>query len=507
MLNLPMLNPSMPNLQTVHRTRRQRSRVWTRNGWRAFVLAGLLLGFPLIAPAETGPVLLDSAQLQAGAEPLVLRSSGCNRALSIHVTGARVHDRLNGRAPPAGFRWLTLDTTIENWMPLDLVFDLGYQEAILIASLQRQLYLLANGVAVLRAADAGEAPLNGEIILPRIQSRAEFALSYPVPADGVESLSLHYYHDEYAPVTIALLGEAADTTAQAPMQPIQANALMEIGVFGVETAREWNGQAAPDGMTWLAVDLRGRGLWSIEADALALDRAADPEERVRLPKVMEYVQAAGLLQVVVDGEYAFVRDPDLGALSANPAFLPDAMAGGVGVFPIPEGVESVVLEVHFPEFRGPGIDDPIPESMMFTLRGAYVASDAATPAGLIEDVPTPFTLHGLERTDAFGDHAAGANERLLVLDASMRNESPVGGMMGISSRVDLITDDGEPAEFVGIFNAGPIPLAEPFWLPTGGDARRFQLVYRASEDFVPTALDYRGVSVNTELPLSSAALE
>jgi len=466
------------------------------------LLLALILGFGVLA--EAAPGQLNPADLASVGRPIALAAEGCNRAFRFSVSRAELRADHAGHGAPPGQRWLVLDLAVENRMPVDLLYDLDYREDLLVASLSRQLYLLVNGHQVSRRAlfgDAEAGAIPNNFVLSRWGEQIEGRMVYAVPAAGVESLSLRYYHDQYAPVVIALLGETAGERPQALDRSVQANDLMEIGVFGVESTREWNGRAAPDGMTWLAVDLRGRGFWSIDADALALDREASPEARVRLPKVMEYVEAQGLLQVVVDGEHAFVRDPELGTLSAEPAFLPDAMAGGVGVFPVPEGSESVMLEVHFPEFRGPGIDEPIPESMMFALEGQRVAPHSGKPLGLIEDVPTPFTLHAVDRTDTFGGVAAPANEQLLVLDASMRNTSAVGGMMSISSRVDLVTDGGELAEFVGIFNAGPMILAEPFWLPAGGDSRRFHLVYRAAEGVVPESLEYRGVSVNTRLAL------
>lgn len=467
------------------------------------LLPALLLCFCLAAQAEQRR--LTAADLTAVDEPVALAAEGCNRAFHFSVSQAELRASHAGHAAPTGQRWLVLDLAVENRMPVDLLYDLGYREDILVASLSRQFYLLVNGRQIARRTlfeNDGSAAMPNEFVLSGWGERIEGELVYPVPATDVKTLSLNYYHDEYAPVTLTLLGEAADSTTQAPIQPIQSNDLMEIGVFGVESAQKWNGRAAPDGMIWLAVDLRGRGHWSITADALALDREASPEQRVRLPKVMEYVEAQGLLQVVVDSKYAFVRDPELGTLSAEPAFLPDAMAGGVGVFAVPEGAESIVLQVHFPEFRGPGIDEPIPESMIFALEGPQVAPESEETAGsLIEDVPTPFTLHGVERTEAYADHAAGPDEQLLIVDASMRNTSPVGGMMNISTRVDLIIDDGELAEFVGVFNAGPMVLREPFWLPAGGQPRHFHLVFRAAADLSPKALDYRGVSLNTQLTL------
>ena len=462
------------------------------------VLLGLILGLPASQAGEL-PARLNAVDLELDSSHR-LSAEGCNRALHFRVTGMELRDRYAGHAPPPGQHWLVMDARVENRMPADLLFDLDYREEILIASLQRQLYLLVNGQLVTRRVlfDDDEGAMENDFILGRIGQSMGGRLVYPVPAEGIETLSLRYYHDEFAPVIVSLLGQ--EEAVSQPSQ-IKTNALMTIGVADASFQREWHGQLAPKGMEWLVVDLRGQGTWVIEADALALDRAADPAEKIDLSKVMEYVQAQGLLTAVADGQYAYPRDLPLSLIPDEPAFLPDAFAGGKAVFPVPADAKVIQLEVHFPEFRGPGIATPIPDSMTFVLRGDPSAVSRADESAGIDDEPTPFALYALEQRDHFNDHVAGPGQTLIVLDASMRNTSPVGGMMAISSRIDLLTADGSKIEYLGIYNGGSIPLAEPFWLPTGGAPRRFSLVYRTSLDKLPEELDYRGVSVNTKLAL------
>ncbi len=434
-----------------------------------------------------------------------LSAEGCNRALHFRVTGIELRDRYAGQAPPPGQHWLVMDARVENRMPADLLFDLDYREEILIASVRRQLYLLVNGELVTRRVlfEDDDGAMDDNFILGRIGEGMGGRLVYPVPAEGIESLSLRYYHDEFAPAVVVLMGQSDRDAASmpAPSGSVKSNDLMTIGMMGASFQPEWHGQAAPDGMEWLVVDLRGQGTWVIEADALALNRAADPRDKIDLPKVMEYVQAQGLLTAVADGHYAYPRNLSLSLIPDEPAFLPDVFAGGKAVFPVPIDSKTIQLEVHFPEFRGPGIATPIPDSMNFVLRGDPLAVPQADGVTGIDDEPTPFTLHALKQLDQFVDHSAGPGQTLIILDASMRNTSPVGGMMAISGRIDLLTADGSKIEYLGIYNSGPIPLAEPFWLPAGGAPRRFNLVYQTSLDKLPKELDYRGVSVNTRVAL------
>lgn len=474
------------------------------------IIQRALLALALILPVAAGaddPDRLTDLETLGESQPLA--AEGCNRALHFRVNAAELVNSYGGREAPPGQRWLVLDLEVENRMPSDLMFDLEYAEAILIASLSRQFYLLIDGAQVVRRATFEAAPADamaGGFVLESYGQTVAGRLAYPVPESGVEALSLHYYHDEFAPVVVPLLGDQpADLTrTDDPEAPLQSNELMRIAMHSATFASEWHGRAAPDGMEWLIVDLRGLGLWDIEADALALDRDAAPDRKVDLPKVMEYVEAQGLLQVVADGEYAYTRDLALSSLPDEPAFLPDAFAGGNAVFPVPLDAESLALEVHFPEFRGPGIDNPIPDSMIFAIRGesgAPGAPDEQEALALIEDEPIPFALLGLERRDAFAGHNAAQGETLLVLDVSMHNTSPVGGMMNVGSRIELVDDNGDAIEYLGIFNPGPMVLAEPFWLPTGGAPRRFELLYRMADDARPAELGYGGISVNTTVAL------
>ncbi len=462
------------------------------------ILLALILGLSASQAGEL-PARLNAVDLELNS-PHSLSAEGCNRALHFRVTGMELRDRYAGHAPPPGQHWLVMDARVENRMPADLLFDLDYREEILIASLQRQLYLLVNGKLVTRRVlfDDDEGAMENNFVLGQIGHSMGGRLVYPVPAEGIETLSLRYYHDEFAPAIVSLLGQ--EGVASQPSQ-IQTNELMTIGVTGTSFQQEWHGQAAPKGMEWLVVDLRGQGTWTIEADALALDRSADPRDKIELPKVMEYVQAQGLLTAVADGQYAYPRDLSLSLIPDEPAFLPDAFAGGKAVFPVPTDAETIELEVHFPEFRGPGITTPIPNSMTFVLKGGPTSPAHSTALANIEDEPTPFTLHALEQHTQFADYIAEPDQTLIVLDASMRNTSPVGGMMAISSRIDLLTADDSKLELLGAYSRGSVPLAEPFWLPTGGALRRFNLVYRAHANSLPEKLAYRGVSINTTVPL------
>lgn len=462
----------------------------------AALLAVSTATFAAGAPA---PGDLERSGVHAG-----LELAGCNRAMRFAVTRIEIADRIGEHGAPPDHRWLALDVEIENRMPADLMFDLDYAEELLVASLSRQMYLLVNGKVVSRT-DANLNTLDDGFVLPHIGAAEAGRVVYPVPEDGIESLSLRYYHDEYAPVVVELAGREVLETDNPSDDAggVQRNNALKLAVFGHRLEQRWQDIAAPDGMQWLIVDLRGRSQWTLPADALALDRDADVGARSELPKAMEYVKAAGLLQAVVDGRHGYIREPALGTLPRNPALLPEARAGGLAVFPVPADAAAIELVAHFPLFRGEGLEDGVPETMRFALAGSSGRSPEPPERLVFADEPTPLTVHAAVRIDEFAGHRAGDGRALLRIDASMKNTSATGGMMNITDRLELTADGGAVVRLVGAWQRGPLDLVEPFWLPAGGEPRAFALVFDMPAGTTVVDVAYGGVSLNARerLPL------
>lgn len=457
-------------------------------------LAALALAATLAASSVWAgpPPTLKSAELTVGNRG-ALAAEGCNRALHLRVTEWALHEELEGQAAPAGRHWLTLAVEVENIMPADLIFDIGYPEAVLIGSFERQGYLLVNGDTVVRRAHLGQAAIDDELVLPHNGAVVAGELTYAIPETGLESLSLHYYHDQYAPLTVPLLGKAEQPQAlRQAAQDVDGHDLLSLGVheFGLHSA--WLGESAPEGMQWLVVDVRGQGEWRTSVDLLALDRDANPQEQDRLRRVMEYIEAPGLLQAVVDGRHAYVRELLLSSLEDNPALLPDAWAGGQAVFPVPKDAQSLELVAYMPQFRGTDISSDIRPALRFLLQEGNSVPIESEPVAVIEDAPIRVTLHALEHVDDFAGHTTEGDERLALIEASMSNLSGVGGMMTAADRFRL----QEPAgELVAVYQRGPLVLEEPFWLPADDEPRHFKLLYRFESPAETYEFEYGGVSV------------
>lgn len=459
------------------------------------------------AVAEVRDSPLSPGELGSLGEHRSLALSDCNRAISLHVTGAQLRETVNGEPPADGEQWLVLDLRFDNWMPADLLFGLGYQEAILIASLERQLYLLINDRRVARPILPLDSELSDEFILPHVGANAAGQVAYPVPTDTLESLSLRYYHDEYAPLAIALTDHEALADADGDPEQAAENDLMRITLHGATLHHEWRGEPAPAGMQWLVADVRGQSLWRIGADARALDESVPLEASAEVPKVMEYMEASGLLQLVVDGRHGYPRHVGLGNLPADPPWLPDADAGGIAVFPVPKTAEHVELVAYFPHYRATDIPTRDRKPMRFPLDVAGGPGEHGagmdSPETLLEipDEPTPLRVHDVRIIDRFADHKAGEDEALLLLTASMRNLGDAGGMMPVSHRLTLVDGNDARLDPVTVYQPGPIELTEPFWLPPGGEERRFTALYRVAEGAAGFSLDYTGVSHSERVSL------
>lgn len=452
----------------------------------SFLVIIVLLAFGLSAQAE-------DSWLQDTELPI----PGCSRGLHIQVHDMATDTALSNDSLPANHRWLTLDISFENRTATDLIFDLGYPELLGIDSLHRQLFLLVNDRSVYRVAATGNG-LVDSFRLNYLGASQRGTVTFPIPESGVDRLSLHYYHDHFGPVRLALLGSIPESTTASANQSIelQSNSLMEISLHDFELTDQWAGESAPTGMQWLVAEIHGRSFWQIDRPARAMDPDASIDARAALPKVLEYLEARGLLLAVVDHDWAFPRTSGLGGLPEDPVFLPDHSAGGTMVFAIPADAERVELVTYFPEFQGEGIRNGTLEPLRFTLSEGE-SSPAGTSSSLlvIDDSPVPFTVESAESVQKFGPLTADAGQKLLVLHAVQRNDSETGGMMRISHRPRLMLDGHDsPLEAEAAFNRGPVPLVEPFWLPAGTEHRRFTLVYRLPADATVQSIDYRGVS-------------
>lgn len=432
-----------------------------------------------------------------------------NRGLALFVDRVEIHKRYAGHAAPAGQRWLVLAASFENQLAFDLMMDLDYPEPVGISSLPRQLFLLIDGKRIARLADEpkrfmGHLPTG--FTLARVGSIAPGKLVFPIPEQGVDSLSLRFYHDQYAPLRVNLMGKDNRNTAATdePALGPKANDLMSFAVYGHDFRDEHAGRAAPEGMRFVAVDLRGRSNLTLETDARALDADAAADKKAKLGEVMDYLKAPKMLQVEVDGEYAYTRLADAGGLEPVPPLLPDAMAGGEAVFLVPDDAESIDLALHFPEFRDTGGRRlGMPEPMRFTLRGEGGPAEPRQSIAVINDNPTPVGVMAQRVVERYGNVdpiEAGGGRSLLVVTTSFKNNSDEGGMFNVTERFAFDHGGGKPGP-LRVASPGGATVGEPIWLPTNR-RRTVELVFDVPAGTESGRLTYSGVSVATAVDLT-----
>lgn len=466
-------------------------------GFVCLCVASLLALMPVTIEAQ-----IPNCEQQFRASELP--ASGCNRAFSLHVLDMQFFTHLDGEAAPPGQQWLTINLRFDNWITADLIFKLGYQEALLVGSLARQLYLLVDGSLVVRPQLPEGAPSDDSFLLARSGAQQSVQVAFAIPEGECTSLSLSYHHNQFADIVIPLVGEVPDSSRQRQLAHQQAgNDVMSLGVHDASIHESWLGVPAPDGMKWLVADLRGQSEWQTDIDALALRRDAGNAEKDSLRRVMEYVGADVMLQAVVDGHYGYVRDKHLSSLQESPPWLTYAWAGGKAVFAIPDSAQQVELVAYFGEFIAEGIASQDRPPFRFSISEGRPINEGTASGFLTEisDNPTPVTLYGINKTEKFAEHQAGDDESLLIFDVSMANTSDEGGMMSVIERFRIETADGQLLEPLDVYLPGPIRFNQPFFLPPA-DERRFKLVYRLNDRNIAPELVYAGVSVNDRVPLA-----
>src|SRR5258705_9884762 len=75
-----------------------------------------------------------------------------------------------------------------------------------------------------------------------------------------------------------------------PLVPLQENEVLEAGLYRSEKKKEIAGKTAPDGMTWLVVELRARSRMFTESDATAFDPKTKPGDKLQIGTGSDWTQ-------------------------------------------------------------------------------------------------------------------------------------------------------------------------------------------------------------------------
>jgi hypothetical protein len=299
------------------------------------LLAGVELAPPAGVPKETGPL----TSLHPGdPQPLVVRRS--DESVEIRIESLQLATERGGRKAPLGFAWLVLRSAWKNQIPLNKE---GLPTAFSVADASQNLYVVANGRTLSRMevdlSGGPEGLLTGRSIYAgRMGDVRRGDLVFPVPA-RVERLDLHFHDFRKAPAILSLLADPQGGEAK-PIGGTSRNDLLEVGVFGLRREAVLGERKAPEGKSYVLVDVRARSTATLMVERVEIGVAGDmPEFRRSLSLTTDRGET--------------VSPCEGGDLPEEPRFISSAFTGGGVAFLIPESSRPGALRCDLGEFELP----------------------------------------------------------------------------------------------------------------------------------------------------------
>lgn len=417
-----------------------------------------------------------------------------NRACRMKIHSVTERTSYGPKTPPAGKKELVLDAEFENTIPMTLIQQNQVPTMYKIKDLGDHLYIVINGNRVARLYPDG-ASLPGHVAtsgftLDRLGARARGNLVYEIPSEGVKSIDLRFY--DYSHGHMSVLLRPAELPEAKPLVPVQENDVLEAGIYRAERAKEVAGKAAPEGMTYLVVELRARSRMFTEGDATAFDPKAKPGDKLKIGTVSDWTDLRRHLNILVDGlrSYGSVDSPEIGE---SPRFIPDILCGGTAVFLVPEKVQSMEVRCDFPNARLPDGKVVHPKALSFLVEGKRPEPAAVSPILEIDDQIFKVAVTGQTVTPDFAGMKAPGGASFLVLDVLVTGAGTAGEVFQTTEQLHYTTEKGQQlpmheATFKGMNAPGRLHL-----VPTG-ERRAFQVVFAMPAADRRPRLAYKGVT-------------
>ncbi|HLF94049.1 MAG TPA: hypothetical protein VJB14_11365, partial [Planctomycetota bacterium] len=439
--------------------------------------------------------------------PVALETS--NRACRLKIRAASERAAYGSRVASAGKRLLVLDAEFENTIPMTLVQSNQVPTMYKIKELGDHLYLVVNGTRVSRIVPDGSR-LPGHVVtagftIDRLGARVRGNIVFEIPAEKAATLDLRFYDYAHGHMALTLREEGRRVEAK-PLVPLQENEVLEGGIFRVERVREAAGRKAPEGMTFLAVEVRARSRMSTESDATAFDPKAKPGEKIQVGTVSDWTDARKHLHVLLDGRYSY-GSSDLLEFGEAPRFLPDLHTGGTVLFLVPEKAESLEVRGDFPNARLPDGMIVHPKALSFLLEGKRPEPAATPPIVEIDDEVFKVAVTGQAVAAEFAGVKAPAGATFLILDVTVTGAGKAGEMFQTADQLHYATEKGAQLAMHEAAFKGPRAPAKLLLVPTG-ERRGFQAVFAIPGTDRKPRLAYRGVTKASMVdlkPLEAAA--
>jgi hypothetical protein len=431
-----------------------------------------------------------------------IRSITQNRAVMVTIANVVLVPSYGDTAASKDMQFLVVNTSWENIIPLTLIQQNHVPTAYSVPNLADHLYLITDGkrlVQLLPRADdlPGHVPVRS-FGLPSIGSKIKGNLVFEIPAGSLHALQLRFYDFAHGNMTFDLT-KPDGATAKPISRPVGSDVL-EIGAYGVKKDKQSASNTAPDGMTFVTIDVRAHSLVTLDGDATAFDPKAKPGSKMKIGTVADWKDSRKYIQLVVDGEYGFAPLEQT-TLPPEPRFLPDLMTGGDVVFLAPESYTSLELRCDFPNASIPGRGVVRPKGVTIAIEGTRPQPPAKSPVVSIKDSNFEVNVTEQRVADTFAGQSAGNGSRYLWLTLSVRNTGDKGDFFQPRRQVKHVAENAAQSEFDPATLKGPHSPPDMLWIPAG-ESRSFEAVFKIPAKETKPRLGYSGVSLARVLMLS-----
>src|SRR5204862_3492728 len=139
-----------------------------------------------------------------------------------------------------------------------------------VPNLADHLYVVADGRSV-RRISPGDKDLPGHVPvvdfkLEKVGDTLTGNVVFEVgPEAEAGSLELRYYDYAHGHLVLPLKQGSRPAASNQPLSPPLKNEVVEAAAFNLRRARQAGGRSAPEGMTFLSIDLRARSLFTTDA--------------------------------------------------------------------------------------------------------------------------------------------------------------------------------------------------------------------------------------------------
>ena len=444
-----------------------------------------------------------------------VRAAAGNRGAKFDLSSAGIVSTY-GSLPANAGPYLVISTRWENVIPLTVIRDQKVPTEYQIPNLADHLYAVIDGHRLARvhpqgADQPGHVPVR-DFKLPTIgasiSGNVVFALPPGSKAEALKSIEVRFYDYAHGHFAVPLLS-TSEVAQDKPVSPPQANEVLEVAAYGFARAKTLSGQAAPQGMTWVTVDLRARSKFTVDADAAAFDPKARPGQKTKVGHVADWKESRRYLQLVADGEYACMPEPQT-ELAEEPRFLPDVMTGATIVFLAPADAKSLELRCDFPNARAStGGAVFRPKGMTLALEGKAPPASTERPLASVDDDNYRIQVVRQSQAAEIAGQPAPAGRKFLVLDVTVHNRGARNGeFFQTTQQLKYAAETGEQLPLSPVTFQGTRRPAELVWIPPT-DRRSFQAVFEIGAGEKRPRLAFTGVSkaeVLTLKPIDALAV-